>query len=458
MAHSLLPREEHDADSASDPPVVVRVMSRVSTHVRAHLAAWCYGLALALWASAWDLRFSSLMAWLPIEPIWLGSLALGVCLVHRLGRPLRVDARALWPLLVLVLGLLPASLRTGSGGYASAKLTSLAFVILPVVVATFLLLDSRRTRSGWAVAQAVTGLAVTVAVITSTGTNVLEPGRFTLPHVDTIATARYIGAGVVALLVLCLTRPRASLWALPLAAVSAAVLVKVGSRGPLLFALMSVLFATALARCFTGRRVRRLLLPAVFAAAMYAYAVADGGSGGQRIVDWLGSGLGDQTRSALFGDAVHLGLHHAWGIGWGGFADASPAGRAIANAQGVAYPHNMFFEAFAEGGIPALLVLAIVIVTALVRLQRRTANPYDAVVLATVVYWFLNAQVSFDLIGNRLMWISLAAALASYVSREDAARVESAMPSGAAERAATEAPVARGNHETDALSARSSPV
>ena len=125
--------------------------------------------------------------------------------------------------------------------------------------------------------------------------------------------------------------------------------------------------------------------------------------------------LTDDVRARLRADAIRLGLEHPFGVGWGDFAAHSKTAHEIANAQGVAYAHNAFAEAFAEGGLLALVAFLVVVVLALYRLQRRSGGPYEAVVLGTAVYWLLNAQVSSDLVGNRFMWISIAVGLASYV-------------------------------------------
>lgn len=160
-----------------------------------------------------------------------------------------------------------------------------------------------------------------------------------------------------------------------------------------------------------------LLVGFLVSAAAFRYALADGGSGGRRIVESLESGLADKTRAHLLTDAFHLGMGHPLGIGWGDFAQESRAGREIANHQGVAYAHNAFAEAFSEGGVLALLAFLVVAVLALWRLQRLTLDRYDAVVFGTAIYWVLNAQVSSDFVGNRYMWVSLACGLASYVAK-----------------------------------------
>ncbi len=192
------------------------------------------------------------------------------------------------------------------------------------------------------------------------------------------------------------------------------VLVHVGSRGPSLSAVVSVVLVVLFGRSFFRHRIGLVPVALAVAGATYWYATADGGSGGTRIVQSLHSGLSDAARTTLLRDAVRLGLHHPFGIGWGDFADHSKTAHEIANAQGVAYAHNSFAETFCEGGVLALAVFLVVVVVALYRLQRVSSRPYDAAVLGTAVYWLLNAQVSSDLVGNRFMWISLAVGIASY--------------------------------------------
>ena len=378
------------------------------------VAPWVYALALALWASSWNLRNSVLMAWLPVEPVWIGSAAVALCVVHRLGQPLRLDTAVIGPLLVLVVGFLPVPCSAVALGTGPAKVTTMIFVLLPVLCAATVLLDSRAARRRWVWAQVLIGSVVAVSALEFNHASVLEPGRFTLAEVDTISSARLVGVAVVALLLIGLGSLRHSWWALPLAAGSGMVLVHVGSRGPLLSVLLTVLVVVVAGRCFAGRRLVPLLLALVAIVAAYLYARADGGEGGKRIIESLQSGLSDDTRARLLTDAVHLGTTHPMGIGWGDFAQHSSIGREIANAQGVAYAHNVFAEAFAEGGVFAVLAFGFVVVLALTRLHRLSKDPQEAAMFGVLVYWLLNAQLSSDLVGNRFMWIALACGLASY--------------------------------------------
>lgn len=381
---------------------------------RLRLAPWAYALALAVWASSWNLRLSVLMAWSPVEPVWVGTAAVALCVVHRCGQPLRIADGVTGPILLLVLGFLPGALLSSGAGDGPHKVATMIFVLFPVVCAATVLLDSSEARRGWLWAQVLVGSAVAVASLEFHDSTIgFEPGRFTLATVDTISSARLIGVATVALLLLGLGSLRRNWWALPLAAGCGMVLVQVGSRGPLLSVLVTVAVVILVGRCFAGRRMILVIAVMVACVGAFGYAIAAGGSGGRRIIGSLESGFSDGVREQLLNDAVRLGTKHPWGIGWGDFAEDGGAGREIANQQGIAYAHNLFAEAFSEGGVLALLSLAVVVAIALWRLQRLTGEVNEAVVLGTAVYWLLNAQVSSDFVGNRFMWIALACGLAA---------------------------------------------
>lgn len=93
-----------------------------------------------------------------------------------------------------------------------------------------------------------------------------------------------------------------------------------------------------------------------------------------------------------------------FGLGVGGFS--SVAWDLPANH----YPHNVFIEAAAELGLPALFVLAVFILSAAIRL-RRTALQVDSqeerfIAFSAgglLVFWLINAMLSGDLNDNRLL-------------------------------------------------------
>jgi hypothetical protein len=368
------------------------------------------------------------MSWLPVAPVLIGAFAIALSVVHRCGKPLRIGTAVAGPVVLLVLGFLPGALLSSDDGYGPVKVTALIFVVLPVFLAAIVLLDTREARRGWLWTQLLIGVAVAIASVASTHVSLLQPGRFTLATVDTVTTARFVGVAVVVLLLQGLISPRRNWWTFPLAALCLTVLVYVGSRGPALFALIAVLVVVVGARCLAGRRVVPLGVLVVIGVAGFVYAKTDGGSGGTRIVEALQSGLYDETRHQLLTSAIQLGLAHPMGIGWGDFAQDSAIGHELANAQGVAYAHNVFGEAFCEGGVLALLVFTVVVLLALVRLWRLSDHPQDAIVWGTAVYWLLNALVSLDLTGNRFLWISLACGLAAYRSTSRTAALRGDVP------------------------------
>lgn len=379
---------------------------------------WVYAAALTWWAASWNLRNSVLMSWSPVEPVWIGSGLLVLCVVHRLGRPVVLPPGVVVPLALLVVAFVPGALLSDTDGYGPTKVAALAVTLLPVLLAAVLLLDHERMRANWVWSQVAVGLAVALAaVMTADAADlVLVGGRLTLPTVDTISTGRLVGAAVVPLLVLGLASSRLRWVAWPVAVAAGAVLVQVGSRGPLLAAVVSLVVVICAAKCFAGRRGWPLAMVALASVAAYVFALRGGGAGGRRIVDSVQGGLGDETRADLVGEALGLGMSRLLGVGWGDFARHSETGRAIANEDGAAYAHNVFAETFAEGGVLALLGVAMLAVLALVRLRRASLTPAGAAALGLAVYWLLNAQVSSDVVGNRFLWIALVAGLVASVS------------------------------------------
>lgn len=426
--------------------VVISKLSRVAEPVvargrawggarRGLVAPWVYALSLAWWASSWNLRNSVLMAWSPIEPVWIGTAAVALCVVHRLGQPLRLDPAVTLPLALLVVGFVPGAVLSSGDGYGPTKIVTMAFVLLPLVCAATVLLDSEEARWRWVWAQVLVGAAVAVgAVEFNDPSRILQTGRFTLATVDTISSSRLVGAAVVALLVAGLVTRKGRWWTLPLALGSGMVLVQIGSRGALVAVVLTLAVVVLTARCFAGRRLPFLVVGVGVAVAAYGYARLAGGAGGERIVESVQSGLSDSLRAGLLSDAVRLGASSLTGVGWGDFAERSEIGHQIANAEGNAYAHNVFAETFSEGGVLALLTFGVVAALALARLRRQSEDTHEAVVFATLVYWLLNAQVSSDIVGNRFMWVALACGVASYTGALRARHARSDAPGGVSVR------------------------
>ena len=75
------------------------------------------------------------------------------------------------------------------------------------------------------------------------------------------------------------------------------VLVHIGSRGPLVAVVLTLVIVVLTGRCFAGRRAMLVVFGVALAVAAYAYARLAGGAGGARIVESLQSGLADSLRA-----------------------------------------------------------------------------------------------------------------------------------------------------------------
>lgn len=376
---------------------------------RRSFVVYLYGPVLALWAASWNFRLSVLLSWSPVEPVWLATGLFVLAVAHRLTRPVVVPPGVLLPLVLVTLSFLPGAIVAGDGGYAPEKIATLLLVILPAVMGAVLLLDSREALVSWLASLAVLGVVVAVACQVVAGAS--PDSRLTLPTVETIATARPVGAACVVLLLAAFSSSGRLLLAAAPTVLCVVVLVHIGSRGPAVYVIVSTLLAVLVCRYFRRHRRLALLGTAAAAAAAYGYALGDGGAGGSRIIGSARDGFSDEVRGELLRSALGLGLSHPWGIGWGEFGRLSPIGVEVANSQGVAYAHNLFAEAWAEGGVVALVGMVVLVVAAGRRILAQSRTVGGALLFGTFCYWLLNAQVSSDLVGNKFLWITLAAGL-----------------------------------------------
>lgn len=93
------------------------------------------------------------------------------------------------------------------------------------------------------------------------------------------------------------------------------------------------------------------------------------------------------------------------GVGWAGLEPIlRPIGR---------YPHNLFLEVGAEGGVLAALALLALLAAAVSRSFKAARAGDDSVVpvVALLVFWLVNAMVSGDANDNRGVFVFAAAAL-----------------------------------------------
>ena len=111
-----------------------------------------------------------------------------------------------------------------------------------------------------------------------------------------------------------------------------------------------------------------------------------------------------ETRLALYQIALEqFGQNPLFGIGLGGMV-------TVLQTAGVVYPHNLFLEFASETGIIGLLLHALGLILAFFGTvpYLRDASPRTradtAIGLMLFLFALLNAQVSGDMVGNKMLW------------------------------------------------------
>ena len=117
-------------------------------------------------------------------------------------------------------------------------------------------------------------------------------------------------------------------------------------------------------------------------------------------------------RDVLFLEAIRAGLRNpVGGLGLAGFEELGTRG---------SYPHNMFLEAFAEGGLPGLILLCLPFLK-YARRWRTGMGPGDLLTVASLGLLLVSSSLSGDLFDARGVFLLLLMAVASQ-GAEGAAR------------------------------------
>lgn len=189
------------------------------------------------------------------------------------------------------------------------------------------------------------------------------------------------------------------------APVAALLVLLSGSRGALLALLFGVIVYL-----FVRRVDRRVLLSLVAVAMLGAVAVAT------RFGELVVAVFRDRVfielfvnqffayRDVLFLEAIRAGLQNPIiGLGLAGFEEVGTYGE---------YPHNIFLEAFAEGGLPGLLLLCLPFMRYLGRWLRGMGLG-DSLTVAGLGLLVVSSSISGDLFDARGVFMLLLMAVAS---------------------------------------------
>lgn len=351
---------------------------------------------------------ASFKAILPLDYLLLCLAVFATTILFNLHRVLRVRG-ILHAVFYLALAIIPGFVVGTVTSYGQDKL--IAFVILFLLLGAFAAVRGVTWMSRALVLSFSAVSLLTCLLALAFGETGLG-GRTVIWDLNPIGIGRATGLlGAV-----CLTGLLASgrvafgfrLAMLCGALLSAAATVSTGSRGPLLSAGLACILAYVALIVRDGvSKSKSALFGGAAAMSAIAFVVLTGteNAGLTRIQEG-----GDSGRFSLLSETWRVVAEHPLGIGWGNYAYYV---HGFAANDGILYPHNIFVEFLVEGGILGLLGFLIIIVIGLRRAFRlhKTTHTYGLILLSLLVYSLANAQLSSDIVGNRMMWVFLAAAI-----------------------------------------------
>ncbi|WP_258803091.1 O-antigen ligase family protein [Pseudarthrobacter sp. NS4] len=293
--------------------------------------------------------------------------------------------------------------------YGQSKLT--AFLIFFLLLGAFAAAKEKAWISKTLVIYfAVVSLAICLLALTFGESG--AGGRTILWDLNPIGIGRATGLlGTVCLTALLVSRKRNISFRILMlcgATLSFALTVSTGSRGPLLSAGLACVVAYLSMIALDGlSRAKSSLLLGTTAVSVAAFVLLAGpeNAGLVRIQEG-----GDSGRLSLLSETWRVVAEHPLGIGWGNYARHI---HGFVSNDGILYPHNIFVEFLVEGGVFGLLGFTFLVVIGLRRAFRlcRSVRTYGLMMLALLVFSLANAQLSSDIVGNRMLWVFLAAAI-----------------------------------------------
>ena len=362
--------------------------------------AWLVGIVLGVLATA-NLYVPDLGGGLLTDPT---TIALGASLLFAAWAWYRDRFRLGTAHLVLagvIVSFLPGLVWAADHSYGQAKVLGL-MATFAITGAALQLMASHRVRTGFLWALAVSGVTVAVALVLF-GESVTYFGRWSLFGLNPIPLGRMATLGAI-LALLAATRTKGARLAALIAAATICIYAAylTGSRGPVLAAVLTLLVAA-----LPGRRMRvsrRTAVIGASAAAVGLVVLLVTDAARLLAVDTSG-------RALLWQESFMLALSNPLGIGFGdlfGQVTMQP----WETSEDTAYSHNVLLEAAVEGGWLALVGLLIALVVSFRWLYRDATTWTGRAMLAVWVFALMNACLSSDLVGNRLMWVMIGAGLA----------------------------------------------
>lgn len=384
---------------------------------------WFGPAALALLTCVGQLKASPLLEWVPVDLTILAGAIVALATLHSRVRH-GPATRAVFVPWLLWLAFVPAVATSSFDAYAATKVVTLFTITLVLAVAPFYLLRDALQRQSFILTLAIVAGVVSFLALINPSTSASYTNRLVFEGADTIGTARVGMAGVIVLVIITF-RGRIStpkrVAAAALAGITATLSVMSGSRGPVLAGIVAlgviVLFSPAMRR-YRGRFIAGA---SAIGAVVIWLALRNGSDGLDRIVSAVTADDGPVAgvRKEIWRSGIEQLATTPFGTGWGSF---EPEGSLYR------YPHNILIELGIEVGWFVMVGFTVLMFATFVRGSRVAVGTIGAVILCLFLFSLINAFVSGDINGNRLLWPSAFALWAMSSSRSNDRSLEQRTP------------------------------
>lgn len=359
-----------------------------------------YAVVLALLVNAGQFKAHPALSWFPID-LTLFFAALGLLFVPFARAALGPASNGIYFIALLWVAFLPPIAFVVFDSFSIRKITLLFTVTLILAISPFYGLRTHRQRRAFLFGIVIIAGFFVIGTFTQSE-NAIGLGRATVESANTIGTARVAMAGAIVLAFQAFNNSISrSLRLLSVLAVIATSFLGVmtGSRGPVFASIFAILLVVAFAPVFKKYKVRAFFGVMVLSGVAYWLAKQSDSDGLARIV--AGSETSDGARFLMWEQSLGLIANHPFGIGWGMY---DPPG---SDSHG--YPHNFLLEIGVESGWIPLLIISVLLMSTLIKGVVRSQNIQNATFFGLYVFALINAMVSGDINGNRLLWLTLLA-------------------------------------------------
>jgi O-antigen ligase len=294
----------------------------------------------------------------------------------------------------------PASLS------AHDKRVGLLITVAFILVASTLVLTTKRRLVAFCVAVVALGLIAVAGQYLSPDVIMLATGRRTPEGVNPIGAGRLIASALVIVgTAATLRSTRRQLIPLTVLAVPLIVgLVATGSRGPSLGVCIAALFVISM-HPKLHLRGKALLTMCAIGAMYLTYRIIE--NAGWRLAIESGSG-----RSELYTEALSIAIRYPLGVGWGNFFRYARPSTATSQLGEGLYAHNIVLEFWIESGVVGTALLGLLLAIVSAKAVRQTRSKIGLILAALALSLLVGAMLSSNVVGNRMMWVTFGAILA----------------------------------------------